>query len=117
MSHDHDHDHDHRPPADLGPAFRWAVGLNVGYVIVEATAGFLTGSLALLADRIRSIPDTALEVYVFGPAERMLADPDKTDFNAQIGAEDAFRVYNMGLESAAVAFPRFAAESATVISF
>jgi len=90
-----------------------------------------------LADRIRSTPDTALEVYIFGPAERMLADLEQTDFNAQIdalvtagvpvttcigiaqqiGAEDAFRARNLGLESAAVAFPRFAAESATVISF
>lgn len=25
----HDHAHDRRPPVDLGPAFRWAVGLNV----------------------------------------------------------------------------------------
>jgi len=41
----HDHAHEHRPSADLGPAFRWAVGLNTAYVIVEATAGFLTGSL------------------------------------------------------------------------
>lgn len=90
-----------------------------------------------LADRIRSTPGTTLEVYVFGPAERMLADPEKADFNAQIdalvkagvqvttcigiaqqiGADAAFRARNLALESAAVAFPRFAAETATVISF
>ncbi|HHC30242.1 MAG TPA: cation transporter, partial [Rhodobacterales bacterium] len=44
MPHDHAHGHAHTPPANLGPAFRWAVGLNTGYVIVEAAAGLLTGS-------------------------------------------------------------------------
>lgn len=62
------HDHDHRPPADLGPAFRWAVGLNVGYVIVEATAGFLTGSLALLADAAHNLTDVAGLLIAWGAA-------------------------------------------------
>lgn len=90
-----------------------------------------------LADRIRSAPGAVLEVYVFGPAERILADAAQADFNAQIdalvkagvtvttcigiaqqiGAEAAFRARNIVLESAAIAFPRFAAEGATVISF
>lgn len=51
------HDHDHRPPADLGPAFRWAVGLNTAYVIVEGVAGWMTGSLALLADAAHNLTD------------------------------------------------------------
>lgn len=55
----HDHSHAHAAPTDLGPAFRWAVGLNVGYVIVEASAGFLTGSLALLADAAHNLTDVA----------------------------------------------------------
>lgn len=90
-----------------------------------------------LAERIAGTPGAELEVYVFGPAERMLADPEKTEFNAQIdamvkaglsvttcigiaqqiGAEDPFRARGLALESAAIAFPRFAAEGATVISF
>lgn len=90
-----------------------------------------------LAERILAAPGTTLEVYIFGPAERMLANPEQTDFNAQIdalvtagvtvttcigiaqqiGAEAAFRTRNLALESAAVAFPRFAGEGATVISF
>lgn len=53
------HAHDHAAPADLGPAFRWAVGLNTGYVIVEAVAGVLTGSLALLADAAHNLTDVA----------------------------------------------------------
>lgn len=74
-----------------------------------------------LADRIRSAPGAVLEVYVFGPAERILADAAQADFNAQIdalvkagvtvttcigitqqiGAEAAFRARNIVLESAA----------------
>jgi len=53
------HDHDHHPPADLGPAFRWAVGLNFAYVIVEGAAGWITGSLALLADAAHNLTDVA----------------------------------------------------------
>jgi cobalt-zinc-cadmium efflux system protein len=55
----HDHAHDHKPPADLGPAFRWAVGLNTGYVIIEGLAGWVTGSLALLADAAHNLTDVA----------------------------------------------------------
>lgn len=35
------------------------MGLNTGYVIVEAVAGFLTGSLALLADAAHNLTDVA----------------------------------------------------------
>jgi cobalt-zinc-cadmium efflux system protein len=55
----HDHSHAHAAPTDLGPAFRWAVGLNTVYVAVEATAGFMTGSLALLADAAHNLTDVA----------------------------------------------------------
>ena len=64
----HDHNHDHSPPADLGPAFRWAVGLNLSYVVVEATAGFLTGSLALLADAAHNLTDVAGLLIAWGAA-------------------------------------------------
>lgn len=64
----HDHAHAHRPPADLGPAFRWAVGLNVAYVIVEAAAGLLTGSLALLADAAHNLTDVAGLLIAWGAA-------------------------------------------------
>lgn len=63
-----DHDHDHRPPADLGPAFRWAVGLNTAYVIVEGAAGWFTGSLALLADAAHNLTDVAGLLIAWGAA-------------------------------------------------
>ncbi|WP_296761500.1 cation diffusion facilitator family transporter [Sediminimonas sp.] len=62
------HDHAHAPPADLGPAFRWAVGLNAAYVIVEAVFGFLTGSLALLADAAHNLTDVAGLLIAWGAA-------------------------------------------------
>ncbi|MEX0971274.1 MAG: cation diffusion facilitator family transporter [Paracoccaceae bacterium] len=62
------HDHNHVPPADLGPAFRWAVGLNSAYVVVEATFGFLTGSLALLADAAHNLTDVAGLLIAWGAA-------------------------------------------------
>ncbi|MFN3641731.1 MAG: cation diffusion facilitator family transporter [Gemmobacter sp.] len=64
----HDHGEGRAPPADLGPAFRWAVGLNVGYVLIEAAAGFLTGSLALLADAAHNLTDVAGLLIAWGAA-------------------------------------------------
>ena len=61
-------DHDHRPPADLGPAFRWAVGLNSAYVIIEGVSGWLTGSLALLADAAHNLTDVAGLLIAWGAA-------------------------------------------------
>ncbi|MGB4828996.1 MAG: cation diffusion facilitator family transporter [Paracoccaceae bacterium] len=62
------HDHDHQPPADLGPAFQWAVGLNTAYVIVEGAAGWITGSLALLADAAHNLTDVAGLLIAWGAA-------------------------------------------------
>mgnify|MGYP005848147021 CR=1 FL=1 len=62
------HDHVHTPPADLGPAFRWAVVLNTAYVLIEGTAGFLTGSLALLADAAHNLTDVAGLLIAWGAA-------------------------------------------------
>jgi cobalt-zinc-cadmium efflux system protein len=53
------HDHNQTLPADLGSAFRWAVGLNAAYVLIEGGAGFATGSLALLADAAHNLTDVA----------------------------------------------------------
>lgn len=65
---DHDHAHTHTAPTDLGPAFRWALGLNSIYVITEAAAGFLTGSLALLADAAHNLTGVAGLLIAWGAA-------------------------------------------------
>lgn len=56
--HSHDHGHAHAP-ADFGRAFLIGVTLNTGFVVVEAVAGWLTGSLALLADAGHNLSDVA----------------------------------------------------------
>jgi hypothetical protein len=93
-----------------------------------------------LAERIHQSPagqTQSLEVYIFGPAEGALVKPEFTEFNTQVdslvklgvrvttciglaqkyGAESAFKSRGIALESAAVAFPRFADEGATVMGF
>jgi cobalt-zinc-cadmium efflux system protein len=64
------HDHGHEPPAgaDLSPAFRWAVALNSGYVVIELIAGLMTGSLALLADAAHNLTDVAGLLIAWGAA-------------------------------------------------
>jgi cobalt-zinc-cadmium efflux system protein len=65
QDHDHDHDHDHshggmghaHVPANFGPAFAIGVGLNLTYVIVEVVFGFLSNSVALLADAGHNLGD------------------------------------------------------------
>ncbi|MBE0455430.1 MAG: cation transporter [Roseovarius sp.] len=64
----HDDAHAHLSPTDLGPAFRLAVTLNIGYVIVEGAAGFVTGSLALLADAAHNLTDVAGLLVAWGAA-------------------------------------------------
>ncbi len=61
-SHGHDHGHDHAPghhhaPRDFGRAFAVGVVLNTAFVVVEATFGFLSGSMALVADAGHNLSD------------------------------------------------------------
>ncbi len=44
------------------------MGLNTTYVLVEATAGFMTGSLALLADAAHNLTDVAGLLIAWGAA-------------------------------------------------
>jgi len=64
----HDHDHSAPPVGNLAPAFKWAVILNAGFVIVEAGFGFATGSLALLADAAHNLTDVAGLLIAWGAA-------------------------------------------------
>ena len=59
MAHDHahGHDHHHHAPASYDRAFALGIGLNLGYVAVEAVFGLLAGSLALLADAGHNLSD------------------------------------------------------------
>jgi cobalt-zinc-cadmium efflux system protein len=60
--------HDHAPaaPRDLTGAFKWAVALNTGFVLLEAGFGFAAGSLALLADAAHNLTDVAGLLIAWG---------------------------------------------------
>lgn len=60
--HDHGNGHHHGPghshaPASFGRAFAIGIALNIGFVLVEAVYGFLTHSVALLADAGHNLSD------------------------------------------------------------
>jgi cobalt-zinc-cadmium efflux system protein len=66
MTHEHT---GHLPTAaSLGPAFGWAIALNITYVAVEAGFGFVTGSLALLSDAAHNLTDVGGLVLAWGAA-------------------------------------------------
>lgn len=57
-AHGHSHGHGHaHAPADFGRAFAIGIVLNGAFVLVEATYGFLSGSMALVADAGHNLSD------------------------------------------------------------
>ncbi len=98
------------------------------------------GTGSHVSERIRQVKDehgVVLEVYVFGPAEKALGDPARSEFRdtlirlaeakvpvhvcrsiaEDMGIADEFARLGFTLEYARDAFVRFATEGATVISF
>jgi predicted Co/Zn/Cd cation transporter (cation efflux family) len=56
--HHHDHAHGHaHAPTDFGRAFAIGIALNVAFVALEASAGLLYGSMALIADAGHNLSD------------------------------------------------------------
>lgn len=53
----HDAHGHHHGPADFGNAFLIGIGLNVVFVVVEAAAGLIYGSMALVADAGHNLSD------------------------------------------------------------
>ncbi|TDX25449.1 cobalt-zinc-cadmium efflux system protein [Modicisalibacter xianhensis] len=60
-THDHAHDHEHVPQvnADSEKRVRWAMLLTGGFMLAEVIGGWLSGSLALLADAGHMLSDSA----------------------------------------------------------
>ena len=54
--HSHSHSHSHGP-ADFSRAFALGIALNVAIVLMEAVFGFLSGSMALIADAGHNLSD------------------------------------------------------------
>jgi cobalt-zinc-cadmium efflux system protein len=62
MPHDHNHSHSHHHHADVTNASKaliLGIVLNLTFVVVEAGAGFFSGSLALLSDAGHNLSDVA----------------------------------------------------------
>ena len=64
----HDHGHGHAPAQASNRVYALAVGLNVGFVLIEVGAGLWTGSLALLADAAHNLTDAAGLAIAWGAA-------------------------------------------------
>ena len=69
----HSHDHADAPggghahaPADFGRAFLIGIILNTGFVILEATYGWLSGSMALIADAGHNLSDVLALLLAWG---------------------------------------------------
>jgi hypothetical protein len=98
------------------------------------------GAGSHVSERIRQVKDERgvdLEVYVFGPAEKALADPARTEYRdtlasltkngvpvhvcrntaESLGKAEEFTQLGFTLDYARDAFVRYALEGATVVSF
>ena len=78
-THDHDHGHDHHHDHDghdhahhrlfggeLGLVFALSIALNLGFVAVEGVFGFISHSMALLADAGHNFSDVLGLVAAWG---------------------------------------------------
>lgn len=81
VGHGHGHHHHHHgpPPKGHGRAFAIGIGLNAVFVVVEAVFGFLSGSMALLADAGHNLSDVMALVLAWG-ASVLAARPAQQGF-------------------------------------
>ncbi|UYH55132.1 cation diffusion facilitator family transporter [Qipengyuania sp. SS22] len=64
-SHDHGHGHSHAP-ADFGNAFLIGIVLNTAFVVIEAVYGWISGSMALIADAGHNLSDVLALLLAWG---------------------------------------------------
>ena len=76
MAHSHSHSHEHHV-TNYNRAFAIGTALNVGFVVVEALFGFLTGSLALLADAGHNLSDVLGLLLAWGASFLAQRPPSK----------------------------------------
>ena len=63
------HHHDHGPPpGGYGARFAAGIALNLGFVVIEASYGYLAGSLALIADAGHNFSDVLSLALAWGAA-------------------------------------------------
>jgi len=78
-AHGHGHAHHHHAPASFGRAFAIGIVLNSAFVVLEATYGFLSGSMALVADAGHNLSDV-LSLAVAWCASVLAARPPSARF-------------------------------------
>lgn len=78
-SHDHGHHHHAPKPGNAGKAFALAVALNLAFVVAEVAAGFVSGSIALLADAGHNFSDV-LSLLLAWAASVLSARPPSEQF-------------------------------------
>lgn len=79
----HTHAHAHAAPLAAEQAgrlreraLRWCIGLTFGFAAVEAVGGWLTGSLALMADAGHMVSDSVALLLAWGAARLSQRPPD-----------------------------------------
>ncbi|MCM2282553.1 MAG: cation transporter, partial [Bdellovibrionaceae bacterium] len=82
QAHDHGHGHSHHhhhghahAPKDFNRAFAIGVSLNVAFVLIEAVFGWLSNSLALLADAGHNLGDVLGLLLAWGASRLALQKP------------------------------------------
>lgn len=81
MAHEHDHHHHHhhhQAPDQLNRAFLWGIGLNIAFVVAEATAGFIYDSLGLLSDAGHNLSDVVSLILALIAFRLALIKPSDT---------------------------------------
>ena len=85
MPHDHHHGHDHAIGADADRGkLRLALGLILGFMVVEVVAGLVAGSLALLSDAAHMLTDAGAVALALAAAT-LAARPPSGRFTFGLG--------------------------------
>jgi cobalt-zinc-cadmium efflux system protein len=80
MGHSHthgDHGHHHHAPANYNSAFAIGISLNIGFVVIESFYGYLSHSLALMADAGHNLSDVLGLGLAWGAAHLATKRPSK----------------------------------------
>src|SRR3954469_15935567 len=86
MTHQHGHHHGISPEADRG-RLRLALGLILGFMLVEVVAGVVGHSLALLSDAAHMLTDAG-SIALALVAARLAARPPTARFTFRLGRAD-----------------------------
>lgn len=75
--HGHGHHHHGHHGGDFGRAFVIGIALNLGFVLIEASYGFVSGSVALLSDAGHNLSDVLGLAIAWGGAKLAAMPPTK----------------------------------------